>query len=86
MTFSDGTTKLGTAPVTDGKATFRLPGTLAVGTHPISASFVSSSTFAGGDSATTSPVTFTVVKAKSSTKMTYTSGKATVTVPPPVVR
>ncbi|QWS33727.1 Ig-like domain repeat protein [Curtobacterium aetherium] len=80
VTFSDGTTKLGTAPVTDGKATFRLPGTLAVGTHPISASFVSSSTFAGGDSATTSPVTFTVVKAKSSTKMTYTSGKATVTV------
>lgn len=81
VTFSDGGTVLGTAKVVDGTATFRLPSTLKVGKHAISASFVNADpTFSGTDSTTTKATAFTVAKAATSTKLSYSRGVATVRV------
>jgi hypothetical protein len=64
VTFKDGTVTKGTATVnTSGVATFTMTGAtnnngtnLAVGTHPITASYAGSSTFAGSTSATLNQV------------------------------
>ncbi|PYY36675.1 Ig-like domain repeat protein [Curtobacterium sp. MCPF17_046] len=85
VTFSDGTTVIGTAPVTGDTASITLSNTLAVGAHPITASFTSSSAFAGTSSSTTAPTTVTVEKAASTTSLRYSGGRATVTVTAPGV-
>jgi hypothetical protein len=83
VAFTDGTTPLGTAKVVGGKAVITLPAKLTVGTHAISAAFTSDSDWTGADSATTTATTVTVVRATSTTKVTYSNGKATVTVTAP---
>jgi hypothetical protein len=50
MTFSDGSTVLGIAPLSNGSAQFTASG-LAVGTHPISASYSGDANFQAGTSA-----------------------------------
>jgi hypothetical protein len=85
VTFSDGAKVLGTAKVSNGKATRALSKNTSVGTHSITASFTSTSEFAGTDSTTTTPTSVTVSKAKSTTSMRYSGGKATVTVTVPGV-
>src|SRR5258708_38182095 len=50
MTFSDGSTALGIATLSNGPAQFTAPG-LVVGTHSISASYSGDATFQAGASA-----------------------------------
>ncbi|MDP4334097.1 fibronectin type III domain-containing protein [Curtobacterium sp. A7_M15] len=86
VTFFDGTKNIGEAVVKDGKAVRKLSPALVVGTHAISASFASASTtFAGTDSKSTAAATLTVVRATSTTSLTYSKGKAAVRVTAPGV-
>jgi hypothetical protein len=80
VTFSEAGKALGTAPVVKSTATFALPKTLKVGSHSITASFTSDSTYSGGNSATTRPATVTVDKAASATALTYSGTRADVRV------
>lgn len=85
VTFSDGDTVLGTDTVAKGTASITLPSKFAMGKHEITASFASSSDWAGADSSTTSSTVVTVTKATSTTGISYSGGKTTVTVKVPGV-
>lgn len=80
VTFSDGGTALGTVDLEAGSATLTLPASLALGEHALSATFTSTSAFAGASSATTSATAFEVAKTPSRTAVKYGAGKATVQV------
>ena len=60
VTFKDGSTVLGTAPLAAGTATFQV-GTLAVGTHSLTAAYGGTSQFAGGVSGLTPTSTIATV-------------------------
>ncbi len=68
ITFQDGGTSLGTAPLINGVATLKI-GTLAVGAHSITASYGGSTIFAGSASA---PASHTVNRAGTTTGLTIT--------------
>jgi hypothetical protein len=88
VTFYDGSTALGTQPLVAGSATITVPGTLAAGSHSLSARFSTGSPFTGADT-TSAPAVVTVhapatttptptVKAKSITKLDYDKNKGKV--------
>ncbi len=79
VTFFEGTTKLGTATATNGKASLTLPKTFAIGSHAITASFANDSEYSGSDSASKSTAV-TVTKAPSTTTLKYSAKKVTVSV------
>jgi hypothetical protein len=85
VTFSDGDTVLGTATVAKGTASITLPSKFAMGKHEITASFASGSDWSGADSSTTGSTTVTVTKATSTTGISFSNGKTTVTVKVPGV-
>ncbi len=66
VTLKDGSKTLGTATLNKGAATFALPKTLAAGKHTLTASYAGSSTTAAS---TSGAVSFTVAKAKTTTKV-----------------
>ncbi|PZE80609.1 Ig-like domain repeat protein [Curtobacterium sp. MCBD17_032] len=76
VTFSEGRTKLGSATVANGKATFTLPKTFPVGKHSITASFVTGSAYTATDATATRALTVVVDKAPSKTVIAYSGTKA----------
>ena len=82
--FYDGSTLLGTSPLSGGKASYALPAALAVGQHSYTARFTSGSAFTGTDSTSTAAAV-TVAKAASTTALAYANGVATVTATAPGV-
>jgi len=81
VTFRDGKTVLGTAPVKNGTASITLPSALAIGKHSVTASFVNAdTTYSGTDSTTAKATTVTVSKAPSRAVLQYSGGKASVQV------
>ena len=79
MQFVSGDTVLATVPLTAGKATYRLPASTPVGTYPVVARFAGDATVLGSESA---PVTMTVNKVTTTTRLTVTPRLLV----PPVVR
>jgi Purple acid Phosphatase, N-terminal domain/Bacterial Ig-like domain (group 3)/Calcineurin-like phosphoesterase len=82
VSFYEGSTLLGTSPLTGTTATFTVPAALGVGTHAYTAKFASGSVFNGTDSAS-APVNVDVAKATSSTTLAVAKGVATVNVTAP---
>jgi hypothetical protein len=80
VTFRDGSTVLGTVALSAGGSASLTTSTLAVGTHPLQASFAGSSTFAPSASAVVNEVVqaYDFTLAASSTAMTVPSGDWTV--------
>lgn len=74
VTFTDGATVLGTAPVADGTATLALPGGFKAGAHAVAATFGRTAT---DESSTSDPVTLTLVKGHSSIALVVTNDRTT---------
>lgn len=70
VTFLDGTTSLGQAPLASGVATLKVA--LDAGSHSLTAAFAPGS--AGYAASTSSPVTLTVAQARSTTSLSPSSG------------
>ncbi|KQY59985.1 hypothetical protein ASD11_10815 [Aeromicrobium sp. Root495] len=74
VVFTEGETTLGEAPISNGKATLKLPSTFAVGSHTVQASFAGSATRAASESTAR---TFTVKAAATTTSASVTKKPTT---------
>src|SRR2546429_5841344 len=76
MTFRDGATVLGTATLVNGSASISIS-TLAVGSHPLTAAYGGSATFAASTSAVVTPVVDAPAAAATTTTPTSTPHPST---------